>query len=212
MSHSAGSDDFRTAHICWYMAIHLDQHRSKLIKAIHILTWSLNAVGIYTLMHMLFHLPLPSPLSSAGFLVLFSLSLWSLFLNPAAGVLYCALAVVQWQLTLRFSSALASAGLPAATALLVTAAGFIIEVSSHVILQGKPAGPPPGMEVGHSLAKKVFFRIYFPPYFVFLFGVFFIMVEIVAAFGLTPDLKASYERAAKQLREEWDLARQSMKK
>jgi len=181
----------------WVMLAHLSQHRSKIIKAIHLLTWTLNAIGVLTLLQIpVFRFPFfstPAAFLIAGFMA------WSLYLNPIAGVLYCTFAWVQFSISAKLATLLESGDCtpPFFCALLITFAGFVIEISSHLVLQGELPG---GLPISDYFGKWKQWLPFFAFYFVLMFGIYFILLEIVLWFDAGDgDTKKAYEGARKKL-------------
>lgn len=158
-------------HVLFVVALCRFQHHSLKLSLIHYLTWSSMHVGLYAIALALF-----GPIGAIVFGV--AVVAWAMRMDVRVGLLFgllelgCALAAN----ALLPADALAAgnAGKTVAIAFGGMVAALVVEVASHLVLQGYPPRPPvramATMPVGHKLA--------FVPYFVVTFGLFFLMLDL----------------------------------
>lgn len=172
-------------HIVNMMGIYLFEHRRTSVKVIHLVTFWLSGTGIYSVLHSL--APTGSTWLSPAFAVAIGLCLWGLVVDGVVGVAYCVFVGSQLLVAVTTFHHFGTGG-PFWGGLLFTAAGVVIEGLAHFAIQRGPPAAPLQVIASWSLGEFLIM----PFYFVFMFGSYFLLLEVVTLMGRRADLRALY--------------------
>jgi hypothetical protein len=159
-------------HTMFVVAMCRFQHHSLALSLVHYLTWSAMHVGLYAIAFKVFGIVGAAALAAA-------VTLWALRMDAGIGILFglmeAAFVLAAQSLVVSLD---ASTTMTVAWAFGAMVASLAVEVASHLAVQGYPPSPPPRATEGLSVLEK----IAFVPYFVVLFGLFFLTLDLAMRF------------------------------
>jgi len=177
-------------HVMFVVALCRFQHHSLGLSLVHYLTWSIVHMALYAMALALF-----GPVGA--WVLAAALVAWALRMDVGVGLLFGLLELLY---VLAVSSLLAALATPPLTTVLYAlgalVGALILEGASHVLVQGYPPGPPARAAADLSVRQKLAFL----PYFVVVFGLFFLTLDLAMRLG---GHRSSEHRRANAIAARW---------
>jgi hypothetical protein len=160
-------------HVMFVVALCRFQHHSLALSAIHYLTWSVVHVALYAIALALFG-------PTGAWVLGASLVAWAMRMDVRVGLLFGLLELLYVAAANGLVAALPAPALATvAYAIGALIGALMLELASHLLVQGYPPGPPARAVAGLSVRQKLAFL----PYFVVTFGLFFLTLDLAMRFG-----------------------------